>query len=126
MLLDQAIDPSSAFRGFRRSIRLKPSILKFARRVKAEGHCAKKVTRLCAAPPRSPVFDAKPGEWYLCVICSNCETLILVFPDLNSGTSQLAGGYNNVTCYHCDHEGNYASEQVIRYQHPEKGNRMIG
>jgi len=61
------------------------------------------------------------GEWYIVITCSNCNSKVKLFRDLNNGTSNHKGSYV-VTCPKCKHQGSYDGE---RYQHRERRKRDI-
>ena len=56
------------------------------------------------------------GQWYIAVVCSNCETLTALFVDATEGRSQLNGSYF-MKCPRCKQVGDY---DVQHYQHRER------
>jgi ribosomal protein S27E len=53
------------------------------------------------------------GEWYIAVVCGQCERRTLLFYDLNKGESLLVGSYD-VTCPNCKREGVF---KAVHYQY---------
>jgi hypothetical protein len=59
-----------------------------------------------------------PGEWYFLITCRNCKKKISLFHDLSSGTSTFKATYK-WTCPACHHTGEYDTDTLERYRHPE-------
>jgi hypothetical protein len=64
----------------------------------------------------SPYSELKPGEWYLLVVCQNCQARHSLFHDLTKGEGRIVATYR-WTCPDCKHTGEYESEKLERYRH---------
>jgi hypothetical protein len=60
------------------------------------------------------------GNWYFRHICTSCDTIQVLNPDLSNGTSKLHVSYD-VTCETCGHRGSYNGQQIERYHHNGDG-----
>jgi hypothetical protein len=65
-----------------------------------------------------PITACKPGEWYLVVACTACQTRSPILPDLTQGKAEIKAVYT-WRCPVCGHVDQYDSEHIERYQHPE-------
>ena len=64
-----------------------------------------------------PLSKCTPGEWYLVVTYTKCQTRSPILPDLSEGKAKIDAVYT-WRCPVCDHVDQYHSEEIERYQHP--------
>jgi predicted nucleic-acid-binding Zn-ribbon protein len=64
-------------------------------------------------------FPLVAGKWYILIACKKCEVTQVLFPDLTSGKARLDATYG-WTCPSCGHHAYYDSDDLTRYQHPDK------
>jgi hypothetical protein len=65
-----------------------------------------------------PSSDLTPGTWYISVVCS-CRERVILFRDLTNGRGTLQGTFG-LKCPACGKEGSFPAEH---YQHnPRRSN----
>ena len=58
----------------------------------------------------STMRPATPGEWYIAVVCEQCNHRVMLFHDLSEGQSDLANSKFLITCPSCNKRGSYPAE----------------
>lgn len=53
---------------------------------------------------------AASGEWFISVVCEQCNHRVLLFNDLSDGKSDLRQSRFNIVCPECQVEGSYVVE----------------
>jgi hypothetical protein len=69
----------------------------------------------------APMLQPTPGQWYISLVCEFCKRRIILFPDLNEGTSDLMNSRISMICPKCQTETSSAVEHYLHLRKRPSG-----